>query len=253
MSPSTWWGVAFPPSPPSFDYSYRNQGNVVSEFVSVLGLSNVVLVGHSSGTVVAAAAAAASRANTSDTKQPPPVVATVFVASALFHAKSRLFSVRWLKPFFSWTLVKTMGNRRKGLESMHLPSNAHRVLTDDFVEKFVAPTRLPNFYGALVETVMAKEAPYEELFDELLAQSTTTNSIPMLFVWGKDETYKPLPEKQQASIQRKLDAIDTESEQDQKYKVEVARLEDCHHYAQHEQPEALANEILGFLERNVAL
>ena len=233
-------GFSDKPDDETFDYSYRSQGRVVSEFISVLGLSNVVLVGHSSGTVVGASTALQSAGNGKE------VVVAVFVANALFRPKPAFFSKPWLKGFFRWTITKTMNDRKKSLEKMHLPVHAERVLTDAFVEKFAAPTRLPSFYDALVGTVMAKEPPYEDLLDGLLA---VTPVVPMLFVHGKDDDYKPLPEQQKESMQQKLDAMDAKSRE--QLRLDVTELEECKHYAQHEQPENLAKEILGFVQKNV--
>ena len=218
-----------------FDYSYRTQGKVVSEFISLLGLKKTVLVGHSSGTVVAASAAL----------QTPEVVGVVFIANALFRLKSAMFSKAWLKPLFGWMVQKMMADRKSSLARMHRPDY---VLTDSFVEKFAAPTRLPNFHEALLEGIMVEEAPYEDLVDELLS---TPKPLPLLFVYGKDDTYKPTPEEQKEVIQQKLDAMDAKTKEQQC--LVIGELEKCHHYAQHERPEALAKEILGYVEKNITL
>ena len=215
------------------DYSYRAQGRLVNEFLAALDLTEkVVLVGHSSGTVVAAAAAAMASDNI--------VVGTVFVANALFRSKPGLFSNPWLKPMFGWMAKKMTSDRKKSLARMHQPHHGERVLTDDFVGLFEAPTRLPGFQAALVETVVAKEAPYLELLDELLELKT-----PMLFVHGKDDAYKPLPVDQAEVLQEKLDALDPAARAKQLVRTES--LADCAHYAQHEQPEALAGVLRSFV------
>ena len=249
-------GFSDKPDGTEFDYAYRSQGRVVSEFISVLDLSNVVLVGHSSGTVVGASTAVQK----SKGGENSAVVGAIFMSCALFRSKSEYFSKPWLKPVLGWMVTKMTGNRKKSLGSMHLPVHADRVLTDEFVEKFAAPTRLPNFHVALLETVMAKEAPYEDLVDELLSLPSlksgdenegTRAPVPMLFVWGKQDTYKPLPDEQKESIRQKLDVMDANAREEQR--VETAELEECHHYPQHEQPEALAKEILGFVQKSVTL
>lgn len=233
-------GFSDKPDGSNFDYSYRNQGKVVSELLSVLNLSNVVVVGHSSGTVVGAATA------TGDKR----IVGAVFVDGALFRPKPEFFSKSWLKPLFSWMTTKMLSDRKQSLAKMHLPENAERVLTDEFVAKFAAPTRLPGFGDALVDTVMAKEAPYEELVDQLLSE---TKPIPMLFAWGAaDLTHKPLPSQQIESIQTKLNDIHAEHPEKQPI-VETKLVENSSHYPQHEQPEALASGILSFVRKNVAL
>lgn len=236
-------GFSDKPNGDVFDYSYRNQGSVVSELISELGLSNVVLVGHSAGTVSGASTALENSKSGEST-----VVGSVFVANALFRPKSEFFSKPWLKPLFRWMTTKMMSNRKSSLEKMHSPIHAERVLTDDFVEKFSAPIRLPNFNDALVETVMAKEAPYEDLVDGLLALK---NPVPLLFVFGEHDTYKPVPEEQKEKLDKKLGAMDEKARE--QVQVETKHLKDCHHYAQHEQPEALAKEILDFVENKVTL
>eukprot|EP00536_Pseudo-nitzschia_multiseries_P003625 jgi/Psemu1/302059/fgenesh1_kg.56_\ len=177
------------------------------------------------------------------------------MACALFRHKSDFFSKSWLKPMFQWMTTKMMANRKQSMAKMHLPIHAERVLTDDFVEKFAVATRLPNFNSALVDTVMAKEAPYEELVDELLSPPSTANNTgpcPILFVWGKQDTYQPLPAQQKESLKQKLDSL-TASTQQREQIVETKELDECHHYPQHEQPEALAKEILSFVQKNVKL
>lgn len=240
-------GFSDKPVGDGFDYSYRSQGKIVVEFLSQLDLSRVVLVGHSSGTVVAAAAAL---------ECPSRVIGTVFVANALFRAKSSLFSNPWLKSFFGWMATKMTADRKKSLSRMHHPMHIDKILTDEFVQLFAAPTRLPNFHAALVETVVAKEAPYEDLINALMLGPETSSSsssssfspVPMLFVYGKDDTYKPLPVEQAASLQGKLDGMDPKLRNQQK--IETVSLEDCAHYAQHEQPEALADAIREFLHKH---
>ena len=257
-------GFSDKPIDGEFDYAYRSQGEIVSEFISVMGLSNVVIVGHSSGTVVGAATAVQKNtisSNNKDEDEKNVVVGAVFVAGALFRAKSEFYCKWWLKPIIRWMLFNITGNRKKSLERMHLPIHADRVLTDEFVENFASQTRLPNFHDALIGTVMAKEAPYEELVDELLSlPSSVTSSnkdddhdhdhapFPMLFVWGHQDTHEPLHGKQKESIRQKLDEMKL---QEKIAVIETIELEECHHYPQHEQPEALAKEILGFVQNNV--
>jgi len=249
-------GFSDMPDGADFDYAYRNQGTVVSELISVLGMSNVVLVGHSSGTVVGASTAVEIATSASGSgASTSPVVGVVFVANALFRSKSDFFSKPWLKPLFRWMVTMMTADRKKSLARMHSEVHADRVLTDDFVGKFAAPTRLPKFHDAMVETVMAKEAPYEDLFDKLLSLTPSQNEgrtpVPMLFVFGKQDTYKPLPSEQRESISQKLAAMDATVRKQQR--VEITELEECHHYAQHEQPEALAKEIRGFVQTHVVL
>lgn len=229
-------GYSDKPNGEDFDYSYRNQGKIVMEFLSALALTKVVLVGHSSGTVVAAAAAL---------QCPSKVVGTIFVANALFRAKSNLFSNPWLKSLFGWMAGKMTADRKKSLSRMHHKDHIDRVLTDDFVQEFAAPTLLPNFHTALVETIVAKEPPYEDLVDALLLSSP----LPILFVYGKDDAYKPLPSEQAASMKKKLEAMDQELLA--KVLLDTVELEKCAHYAQHEQPEALAEAILNFVRKHV--
>uniref|UniRef100_A0A7S4ATG7 AB hydrolase-1 domain-containing protein n=1 Tax=Pseudo-nitzschia australis TaxID=44445 RepID=A0A7S4ATG7_9STRA len=255
-------GFSDKPIGTDFDYTLRSQGKVVSEFISVLGLSNVVIVSFSAGTVVGAAVATEQHdLSQSESDEVAPVVGLVFAGGCLFRAKSSFYSKRWLKPIFHWVTAKLMTDRKQSLAKFHHPAHAERVLTDDLVEHFVAPTRLPNFNAALVETVMAKEAPYEELVDKLLSPPSTANKaaanpLPMLFVWGNEDTYKPLPQLQIDSIRQKLDAINASSspqQQQQQRIVETKELEECHHYIQHDQPEALAKEIFLFVNKNVKL
>ena len=233
-------GYSDKPDQTEFDYSYRSQGRIVAELISVLGLSRVVVVGHSSGSVVAAAAAVRDRDG---------VAGAVFLANALFRPKPAFYTDRAQAPVLRGHLTGMVGDRRAGLEKMHLPVHAERVLTEDFVEKFSAPTRLPKFLDALVETVMAKEDPYEDLVDEMLSPPSGSPVLPMLFVSGSEEGEKPTPEEQNESMRQKLDALDAELRERQR--IETAKLEACHHYPQHEQPEALVKEILRFVEKNV--
>ena len=230
-------GFSDKPDGDDFDYACRSHGRVVSEFISVLGLSNVVVVGHSSGSLAAASTALQSTKN---------VIGAVFVANALFRPKSTFFSKPWLKPLFRWMVKKMMADRKKSLERMHSPALADRILTESFVEKFAAPTRLPKFNDALIEGIMVKEEPYENLVDELLSIA-----LPLLFVFGKDDTYKPIPDDQKEWIRLKLDAMDAKTREGQR--VDIIELEECHHYAQHEQPEALAKQIFTFVEKNTTL
>ena len=75
----------------------------------------------------------------------------------------------------------------------------------------------------------------------------------MLFVHGADDVvYKPPPDQQREILHRKLEAMNNTSLRE-KQRIETAELEKCQHYAQHEQPEALAKEILEFVERNMLL
>lgn len=237
-------GFSDKPDAKDFDYSYRSQGRIVTELISVLGLSRVVLVGHSAGSVVAAAAAVRASRGDGDV-----VAGAVFLANALFRPKTAVYTDRAKTPMIKSYLNNMLGDRRGSMEKMHLPDHAERVLTEDFVEKFAAPTRLPGFFDALVETVMVVETPYEELVDEILSLPPGNAVVPMLFVFGDSEVEPPTPELQKESIRKKLDAMDAERREQQP--LEIFDLESCHHYPQHEQPEALAKEILRFVERNV--
>lgn len=243
-------GFSDKPAVSEFDYSFRSQGKIVSELISVLGLSKVVLVGHSSGTIVSVAAAVEEQKK----ENSRGIVGIALLASALLRPKSELFYKSWLKPFFSWMVSNLIANRRKGLARYHLQENIERILTDDFIEKFVAPSRLPGYKHAMVETIVAKEDPYEELLDQLLLSSPTaandTISIPLLFLWGKhDDNYHP-PKKQIDLIRKKLDTMDGLSQRQQQC-IKTKILDECHHYPQHEQPEALAKELLSLVEAYV--
>ena len=198
--------------------SYSNPASLSTSLATpAIVLSNVVIVGHSAGTVVGAAVATEQQDRSEDESgEGAAVVGLVFAAGSLFRAKSSLYSKSWLKPVFHWITTKLMANHKQSMAKLHHPDHAKRVLTDDLVEYFVVPTRLPNFNAALVETVMAKEAPYEELVDKLLSPPSTANKaaanpLPILFVWGKEDTYKPIPQLQIDSIRQKLDAINAPS------------------------------------------
>jgi len=241
-------GFSDKPDGTDFDYAYRSQGRVVSEFISVLGLTNVVVVGHSAGSVVAASTALQCSKS---------VIGAVFVANALFRPKSTFFAKSWLKPVLRWMATKMMADRKKSFEKMHHSVHADRILTESFVEMFAAPTRLPKFNDALIEGIMVKEDPYDKLVDELLSLPQTSNRevattpISLLFVYGKDDSYKPIPDEQKEWIRQKLNAMDVKARDRQP--VDIIELEECKHYAQHEQPQALAREILKFVEKNTTL
>ena len=96
-----------------------------------------------------------------------------------------------------------------------------------------------------------KQAPYVDLVDDLLSTDGGRIPLPLLFVYGKEDTYKPTPEEQKEVIQQKMDAMDAKTK-DQQCLV-ISELDECHHYAQHERPEALAKEILGYVQNNIAL
>ena len=207
----------------------------------------MIIVGHSAGALVAASATLQSAKS---------VVGAVFVSPPFFFKKPAPVTKPWSKLKSRYIMAKSMTDRGESLKKVHLSTNVERILTDSFVEKFAAPTRFPRFADACVEGMMVKEAPYEDLLDELLSIPSNDEGrspVPLLFVYGREDNIKPLPEeKQKELLQLKIDAID-KTTRDQQQVLETIIVEKSHHYVQHEQPEELAKEIVTFVQKNILL
>lgn len=216
-------GSGFSDKPLQFCYSYRNLGTVVLSFIETMDLSNVILVGHSSGCVVVASSASSASSNR--------VRGAVLVASGgLFQVKPKLFSYRITKPLLKYFANKFIQKRKESLMKLHRNKDS---LLPEILFAFTAQADIKNYKEVMVEMFCASEPPYSEVLCDV--------NVPLHFIWSENDTTSPL-----AEAEEKLNSMIQEG--NIHVKVTEAMINDSLHYIQHEQPQRLADEVSKFAQ-----
>lgn len=215
-----------------FDYSYRNQGTMISDLIQALGLLNVILVGHSSGVVVAGA--------TVDQNKDGNILGAIFVApGAFFRSKNWMITSWWMKPVIRMMMKYFIKHRVDSLRKMHV--NPDKALTSELLAKFLAPTQMKHYHEATVQTAMASEDPWIEILQKL------PKGTPLHFIWGAQDTTTPLPAEQQQKIDEMVLAGELKRDQI------TTSLVDGGHYLHHEHADNIAKQIISFAQTKIHL
>lgn len=217
-------GSGFSDKPLDIDYTFRNQGKLVTDFVKVLKLhentGKLVLVGHSSGGIVCAAAS----------PYLPRLDGLFLIAPGFYQVRPTLLS-RF--PWFGRYMANVLQGKLAGLlEANHVTAGT---LTDDTKAAFAAQWQTRHAKQALQEMVIAKEAPYEQVLSDIPA------TVPLHIVWSKEDAVNPYAADQ---IQAHFASSSAQPHPPFTYTL----LSGSGHYLQHEIPDQLAAEMAKFVE-----
>lgn len=218
-------GNGFSDKPFDFEYTFRNQGNVVMNIIEEMDLQNVILVGHSSGCIVCTSTPASSKSER--------VKGAILISPGIFQYYPPIFSYRIMRPIISFMVKSFCENRRAKLLKHH--KNKEKLSTE-VLKAFESITHTKNYRETMVEAMSTLEPPYRDLLKDV--------KIPLLFIWSdEDKTNAPAEDKVKSLINDgTLNAP-----------VATVILTDSYHYIHHEQPEKVAADIMKFVESTIHL
>ena len=208
-------GYSDKPLVDSMNYTQRNQGELVSCAIASLGLTDVTLVGHSSGGVVAAAAAQVD---------PSRISGLVLISPGFYYTTALLKLFVWPLNVVLARMLSTVETRVAMFNKSHVDK---AVVTPELIADFTQPTHTPGAIDAVGLMMLAREAPYPNLISGLVP------AMPMLLVWGEEDTVN-LPSAVE-KIRMAASCV-----------VQTVLVPRCGHYVQHESPELLAKAIVKF-------
>ena len=207
-------GYSDKPLVDSMNYTQRNQGELVSCAIASLGLTDVTLVGHSSGGVVAAAAAQVD----------PSRISGLVLISPGFYTPALFKLFVWPLNVVLARMLSTVETRVAMFNKSHVDK---AVVTPELIADFTQPTHTPGAIDAVGLMMLAREAPYPNLISGLVP------AMPVLLVWGEEDTVH-LPSAVE-KIRMAASCV-----------MQTVLVPRCGHYVQHESPELLAKAIVKF-------
>lgn len=177
-------GHGFSDRPPDEKYSLKDHADIVLGLIRHLGLKEVIVVGHSFGSVVAVAAALQASES-----RDPNITGLVVIDGALGPEHVPFFLKLLRAPLLGWLSVKLttapFRTRLMLLRAFHDDSK----VTDELVELYAGYQRITGTEHAMVATA-GQMVP--ENFP-LLREKLTALSIPVLNVWGEQDVVVKRP------------------------------------------------------------
>ena len=177
-------GHGFSDRPPDEKYSLQDHADIVLGLVRHLGLKDVVLVGHSLGSIVATIAALQA-------SQSPDlnIRGLVIIDGALEPEYVPVFLNLLRVPVLGWLSVKlTTAEFRTRLMLRRAFYDDSKV-TDDLVELYAKYQRIPGTEHAMIATARQMVPENFPLLEEKLAALT----IPVVNIWGEQDVIVKRP------------------------------------------------------------
>lgn len=209
-------------------YGAQDHARVVRGLIDYLGLKNVVIVGHSFGSVVGLAAALdAQRYGSSG------VIGALVLIAGSVDAENVPFVLRLLRtPFFGWLSLKlTSASFRTRLMLKHAYYEDSKV-TDSLVELYARYQSIPGTDYAFIKTA-------EQLVPVDISESKRELSrlkIPVINIWGEHDVIIP-----RAAAESVCQLVP---------KCELVTIEGVGHMPQEESPEKVISLLRDFLRRH---
>jgi pimeloyl-ACP methyl ester carboxylesterase len=177
-------GHGFSDRPGDEKYSLNDHADIVLGLIRHLGLKDVILVGHSFGSIVAVAAALQAGESPD-----PDITGLVLIGAALAPEHVPFFLKLLRVPLLGWLSVKlTTAPFRTRLMLLRAFYD-HSKVTDELVELYARYQRIPGTEHAMVAT--AEQMVPENL--PLLREKLATLRIPVLNIWGEQDVIVKRP------------------------------------------------------------
>ncbi len=209
-------------------YAAQDHARVVQGLIDYLGLDNVMIVGHSFGSVVGLAAALHAQRDGSS-----GVIAALVLIAGSVDAENVPFVLRLLRtPILGWLSLKlTSASFRTRLMLKHAYYEDSKV-TDSLVELYARYQSIPGTDYALIKTA-------EQLVPVDISQSKRDVSrleIPVMNIWGERDGIIP-----RAAAESICQLVP---------RCELVTIEGIGHIPQEESPEKVISLLRDFLRRN---
>jgi pimeloyl-ACP methyl ester carboxylesterase len=219
-------GHGFSDRPPDEKYSLKDHADIVLGLVRHLGLKDVVLVGHSFGSIVAVVAALQA------SESPDLNITGLVVIDGALEPKYVPVFLNLLRvPLLGWLIVKlTTAPFRTRLMLRRAFYDDSKV-TDDLVELYAKYQRIPGTEHAMIATARQMVPKNVSLLKEKLAAL----KIPVLNIWGEQDVIVKRPGAE--SICKVLP------------RCRLAVIADSGHVPQEEAPEKVIPLLREFLEK----
>ncbi|WP_367747623.1 alpha/beta fold hydrolase [Ammoniphilus sp. 3BR4] len=162
--------------PCDFEYSYRNYGLMIIEFITRLGLRNVVLLGHSMGGQIALYVA----------KQSPELIAKLVLvsSSAYLHKASRLAILASYIPFTRLGVKWWIGRHKvEDVLETTFYNKAH--ITEQMIRAYAEPAQEDGFCDTLIGLLRHREG-------DMIIDDLGNIKHPCLLIWGAEDQIVPL-------------------------------------------------------------
>lgn len=159
-----------------FEYSYRNYGALLVEFITRLGLKDVVLLGHSMGGQIALQVA----------KQSPQLISKLVLVSSsgYLHKASRLAVAASYLPF-TRIGVKWWIGRHKVKDVLKTTFYDDSLITDDMIRAYSDPILEKGFCDTLIGLLRHREG-------DMTLEDLGKIKHPCLLIWGEEDQIVPL-------------------------------------------------------------
>lgn len=177
-------GHGFSDRPQDEKYSLKDHTEVVLGLIRHLGLKDVILVGHSFGSIVAVVAAL--RASEGGN---PNITGLVVIGGALDPQHVPFFLKLLRVPLLGWLSVKLTSAQFRTRLMLLRAFHDHSKVTDELVELYAGFQRLPGTEHAMMAT--AREIIPENF--PALREKLGALSIPVLNIWGEQDVIVKRP------------------------------------------------------------
>ena len=209
-------------------YAAQDQARVVRGLIDYLGLENVVLVGHSFGSVVGLAAALdAQRDGSSE------VIAALFLIAGSVDAQNVPFVLRLLRtPILGWLSLKLTSASFRTRVMLKRAYHDDAKVTDAVVELYARYQTVPGTDYALIKTA-------EQLVPVDISEPKRELSrlkIPVINIWGEHDVIIP-----RAAAESVCQLVP---------RCELVTIAGVGHMPQEESPKKVIGVLRDFLRRN---
>jgi len=177
-------GHGFSDRPPDEKYSLKEHADIVLGLIHHLGLKDVVLVGHSLGSIVAVVAALQASES-----RDLNITGLVVIDGALNPEYVPVFLHLLRVPVLGWLSVKLTTAPFRTRLMLRRAFYDDSKITDDLVELYAKYQRIPGTEHAMIATARQMVPENFTLLKEKLAALT----IPVLNIWGEQDVIVKRP------------------------------------------------------------
>ncbi|HEV8131760.1 MAG TPA: alpha/beta hydrolase [Acidobacteriota bacterium] len=217
-------GHGLSPKPNDKRYSVYDQAELIHRLIIDQDLKDFIIVGHSFGGAICLV----TTLRLLET-EPARLAKLVLIDGAAFRQRWPRFLRILRAPLLGDLAIRILPNRFQVLSTLRETYYDGGKISDDFVQAYAAPLRMPGAKSALVAT--ARQIVPSNI-DDLIARYPTI-AVPTLILWGKEDKVVPL------QVGERLHQAIPNSR--------MMVLEECGHVPQEEQPEAALAAIQDFL------